>query len=251
MTWMLAGLVIPLQIVPLDMTACEIWFYFSTAGVLGMIGVLLMHFQAKLNVTWFLFIVVLLMCALGARTIARSTDWNSQDKLAIHNIHAGSHDYSAFNILAIDLAKNGDFQGAWPYAITSVRMFPTGSNYLTLANIESNLGHYSQAWHSYKKAFDYTHDPLAAQNLGMLALIYGNANTNEQLLQNMVVAFPRNGSLWLDLAIFEEAQGNNDAAKTALEKAMEFIQVSQTIYTGIMAHQPFGVNVDSRFLKIQ
>jgi hypothetical protein len=47
--WFLAGLLTLVQLVPLDMTASEPWFYFSMAGLLGMIGIVLKAFPLRLS----------------------------------------------------------------------------------------------------------------------------------------------------------------------------------------------------------
>ncbi len=43
-TWSALGILVHIQIIPLDFTASEPWFYFSSAGVLGMIGIIVITF---------------------------------------------------------------------------------------------------------------------------------------------------------------------------------------------------------------
>jgi hypothetical protein len=95
--WTALGLLLNLQIVPLDFTASDPWFYFPMAGLLGMIGVCITVFKFKIRFDEkYIFIgTSILIILLGTLTILRTLDWTSQYKLATKDIAASSSEYIA------------------------------------------------------------------------------------------------------------------------------------------------------------
>ncbi len=66
--WAALGLLTTIQVVALDMTASQTWFYFSMAGVLGMIGIVITVYPIRIRQVWLLIIAIILLGSLGTRT---------------------------------------------------------------------------------------------------------------------------------------------------------------------------------------
>ena len=90
--WVILGLFTLIQIIPLDMTASETWFYFSMAGLLGIIGIIIKTFWKKLNPSWFLAATALVIIIFGGRTLMRGVDWNNKYHLDRLDITASKQD---------------------------------------------------------------------------------------------------------------------------------------------------------------
>jgi tetratricopeptide (TPR) repeat protein len=88
-TWFFIGLGLHLQLLPLDFTVADRWFYFPMVGVLGMAMavVLALKYRAtKLQTSFALAIIGILFTAYGIRTVIRNTDWYSGVTLFGHDI---------------------------------------------------------------------------------------------------------------------------------------------------------------------
>jgi protein O-mannosyl-transferase len=244
--WVIIGLLIHLQIIPLDMTVAEPWFYFPMAGLLGLIGIMLIAIQSRINASWFVSIAVLLLLIFGIRTLIRGTDWSNEYTLATHDITASKEDYAAYSILAgYDLNKTNNYTEAKNYSLISVSIHPYFTNYYNLGLALSDLGDYAGAQAAYEHSLDYGQPGVIYENLGWLTLVYGSYNANKQILQNGLAKYPHDATLWTYLAILEKRNGHAADAKADIANAAVNGQVGQNVYSGIMNNQPFTVSIDT------
>lgn len=241
--WIVIGLLLHLQIIPLDMTVCETWFYFSTAGLLGMIGIILIVFQAKIKPSWFLVLAALIVGLLAFRTAIRGMDWSSPYMLATHDLVTSKEQFNAYNVLAAHYASLRDFNTAKLYASRSVELFTDGTNSSTLGGILIVLGDYSQAYSVLINGLKQ--QPLAVEyeDLAHLTLVYGSPEANEQFLRKSVRLYPADGELWFYYAVQLYRNGNVTDAKNAINKAATLSQIPPSVYNGIMNQQPFELHV--------
>lgn len=247
--WAGIGLLGALQIIPLDMTACEDWFYFSMAGVLGMIGVVLTTWQERIKPQWFVVVVVLVIGSLGLRTALRGTDYRSQYVLSMRDVAASKEDYNAYNNLAHMFDSQGNYQEAKAYALQSLAIYPAYYTYSNLGVALQNLGDYQGAAGAYKSVLKYGGDSRQLINgvddrLGALTLVSGDYASNQSFLLGALQEYPQDSQLWLYLAIVEDAHGNAANAKTAIQNATKYGEISPVLYDDIMANQPFTLDLD-------
>lgn len=244
--WAYLGLVCILQITPLDMTACENWFYFSMFGFIGMIAVLLTTFQARIKPSWFFTVCILLIVGLGVRTAIRGTNYSSTYTLASHDIAVSKQDYAAYSDLAEyeeDVAYNSVLANA--YAQKSVAIHPYFSNYYNLAEAETGLNDYAAAVKSYQISLRYGQPVQTYENLAWLTMVYGNYTADRQLILTGINKYPQDASLWTYLAILEYRHGNLVVARADIKTAAKYGQVSQNIYQSILSDQSFKVTIDN------
>ncbi len=125
-TWFIIGLGLHLQIIPLDLSASERWFYFPIVGALGVIGILGSMVDFKLDRIRKIIpiIAVLLIVLLSIRTIVRSYDWRDNFTLASHDIRISKNDYLIHGSLAYELAKSGNLEDAKRELKKSIELFP-------------------------------------------------------------------------------------------------------------------------------
>jgi hypothetical protein len=241
--WAFLGIFPYLQIIPLDMTACEIWFYFSAVGFIGMLGSLLVAFRSYVRLDWFFIVVALVIGALGVRTAFRGLDYRSSYTLAQHDIVSSQGDYYADEIIAQNLDAQGRFQEAKTYALRSTSIYPTITSYQTLGQTLGQLNDYPAAVGAFDRGIRYgVYSPLY-EDLGLLTLVYGNPTTNQRFLESSLRTFPQDSTLWMYLAFLEEKEGNNTGAKVAIANAAKFGRISSIAYDDIMNNRSFTLSV--------
>jgi tetratricopeptide (TPR) repeat protein len=240
-----------LQIIPLDMTVCEDWFYPSMAGVLGMIGIASSTFKIKIRPAWLILLAILLVGGLGIRTAVRGTDYKSQYVLAMRDLTVSKGDYSAMNDIAEGLTSQGKFKTAAVYAQHSADIYPTVSNYNNLGVALQQSGNYEGAMAAYNHALKYGSLSEVYENLGQIELVYGRPPSNFQFFQKAINAYPQDYKLWLYIAILEGAEGTNASAKAAIANAAKYGPIPQIIYYDIMNNHPFTLPILNKTLLVR
>ncbi len=136
--WFVLGMGLLMQVIPLDMTLSENWFYFASAGLLGMIGVLLSTYQAKINTKSIIIVSCIVLLLFGIRTAVRGVEWRNEWGLDRSDIAVSSDDYVAENDLAIYYFDQGNYPIATKYVTQSIDAYPFTFNYnLTLRKTSS------------------------------------------------------------------------------------------------------------------
>lgn len=237
--WSLLGLIIISQIVPLDMTVCETWIYFSMAGVLGMIGVLLTAFPFRIHPKWLILVIgMILISLLGARTTLRGFDWGNLYTLAKIDITASPDDYNADIQLATSLTKLSEFNQANQAAEHAVAIYPTADTYNALGTEQFVSGNYSSALKSFMSALNYSQAGYLYENIAALSLWYGNPSTNIAFINNALSHFGNDGKLWLYMAILLQEQHDNNNAVIAITNASKLGVNNPYYYDHIINNQP-------------
>jgi hypothetical protein len=242
--WMSIGVVAHLQIVPLDMTVSLSWFYFSMAGLLGMIGVLLIALENKIKPDWFFAVAGLVIVLFAVRSTLWGVDWRTLYVLARNDLSSSSDDYNADNVLANYYIKQDSYLSAKPYAEGSVDSFPTYTSYNSLGLVLAGLKDYPAAESAYHAGLHYGGLNAIYENLAALTLVYGNPVNDRAYLLQASSEFPQDSTIWLCTAIFDDEHNDNPGAKIAITNAARYGQVSATIYGAIMDNQKLDLTLN-------
>jgi protein O-mannosyl-transferase len=149
--WFCLGLAMHLQLIPLDATVADRWFFFPIIGLLGMIGVLISIFSNRIrsntlirNIALSIYCIVFL--SLSCLTIIRNSQWYSKIELYSHDIkYAGESPMLYANYGGL-LMMRGKFDEAKPYLEKSVSLDPKiGSNLNNLAVWYEHNKNYAKA----------------------------------------------------------------------------------------------------------
>jgi len=242
--WMTIGVGIHLQVFALDFTVTLPWIYFATAGLLGMIGVVVTNLEPfkSFDRRKALILALIVVLLLGARTFARGFDYKDQYTLAKHDVQATSEQFNAYNSMAIYEASQNDFDTALKHARKSVSIYSAATNNNTLGGILYLKGDYPgaySAWHQGLKTMELSDIYV---NLVRLTLVYGPPKENEEIIVKALNYFPQNSNMWTYYAIQLQRNGNNPRAKEAIERANQLEPVPGFIYNNIMENKPFTVN---------
>jgi Tfp pilus assembly protein PilF len=244
--WAMLGLLPYLQITPLDMTACETWFCFSMIGVLAMIGLALPAIKLRritIKPEWLLLLAIIIFTAFAIRTIERGSNYSSQYNIAIHDLAVSKNDYSALNNIAKYMIDNGRYQDAEAYVNQSIAIFPGLGNYDNLGVIYQQTARYDQAIDTYKKALEMGSMNFVYENLAQIYLGTWQDPKTETFLHSALTLYPLDYRLLTYMAILKAAQGDNESAKTYIEKALIYGEVPPTLYAAIIKHQPLTFTI--------
>jgi len=246
--WFFAGMLIHMQILPLDATVAEGWFYFPIVGLLGMIGITLEIF--KINVTNKIFIpaIVCIMVLLSIRTFIRSFDWRNEFTIASHDIKVSKDAWGLENELSYAYFQKGMYPDAKIYAERSIQLYPFAINYINLGAADFSMKDYRDAKNAYIQSLHYGNFNQTYDSLAFLALSYGDPQKNIKFIKNSALPrFPQDGKLWLYLAALEYNFGNKQNARFEIQQAYKYDPEMQTIgvYNAIMNNKPVRINLKS------
>lgn len=239
--WAAIGLLPYLQIVPLDMTVSETWFYFSLAGVMGMIGVVLTVFKPPIGRKQLAVVTAVLVLALGLRTAVRGLDWHDPFALALKDISGSSQDFSAYAYVADEFIAQSNYTGAISYAEKSVAVYPNFDGYSDLGDAQAYLGNYAAAYTAYTNALPYGSDASLYERVAQLAVVSGNPATNSSFFSKSVKLYPQDAAIWEYLALFDEIHGNNSGAKISISNSADYTQLPPALIYNINNEQPFPI----------
>lgn len=244
MLWCMIGLAMTTQVVALDMTASETWFYFPMVGILGMIGIISRLLPSKLRFNRILlFSLVLVVAVLGLRTAIRGLDWQSAVTLAAKDITASKNDYNAYDTLASEQIADGNLNKAQHLAQQSISIYPTLNNYDLLGQILSKQRKYAEAVSVYDLGLQYGANTSTYDKLAELTLVYGGYADGVQYFSGVLQQYPNNPTLLMYFALFEARWDDNSQAKIAIGRAAAYGQVPEIFYNHIMNDQPFTVSL--------
>lgn len=239
--WAFIGILPYLQLIPLDMTACANWLYFSMAGVLGMLGTFISSRDWKIPGNGVIAAAGIVVGLLGVSTIIQGTYYGSPLKLAQHDLANSKEDYAAYGEVAKGLIDAGNYAEAVRYAKHSVELQPTLFNYQNLGVALQYTGDSQGAIQAYESAAKYGSQATLYENLSLLALESDDTTKANKIFEQAVAAYPSDYKIWLFYALFQASQGHNNQAQASITNASKFGQVPQQLYEAIMNNQPFAL----------
>lgn len=240
----MAGIFLHLQLLPLDMTVAERWFYFPFIGCLGIIGVTICFINLKNRKLIFfaeIFVLVILI-ALGLRTMIRNSDWNTSYSLFSHDVLINDNFYLE-NKTGVELTLLSRNNEAQEHFRKSIQFLPTASAFSGLGFVYLEEGTYSKAEEYFEKAIslDKEYSP-SYQNLAYALLKSNNPKAAIKITNQGLVLFPKNDQLWILLAFAEYQSGDKDTAAQAALNAYNLSgsNYAGAVYNAIMHNQPIN-----------
>ncbi|MBI3385480.1 tetratricopeptide repeat protein [Candidatus Gottesmanbacteria bacterium] len=232
--WFVLGMGLHMQIIPLDMTVADRWFYFPIVGLLGMIGVFLKSINSIKYKKTLIMLSVVLLTLLSLRTVERSFDWKNPFTLYMHDIQGNNSSFDLESNVGAELFRAGRKEEAKKHFERSVALVP--DHWVNTANL---AGYYYDA-KDYTNAEKYyllsiKNDPYfnsSYENYARMLLFEPNSDVikAKKFLDNSVKIFPRNGKLWLYLAIADYLQGLPVEALQAAQISVQLTPVNDSIY---------------------
>jgi tetratricopeptide (TPR) repeat protein len=124
--WFAYGISLYMQVIPLDMSASERWFYFPIIGVLGMFGLFIQSLHVKsVDIKNILIVFLSIMLfSLGFRSVIRGLDWQNPITLYTHDLQLNKNDYLIHSDLGYELYRSGNLNEAKAEFEKSYKLFP-------------------------------------------------------------------------------------------------------------------------------
>ncbi len=195
-SFLVLGLGLHSQLVPLDMTVAERWFYFPSVGFLGLAGVLVSEYHRTLEKYRqpVMAISALVLVLVSSRTFMRVFDW--RDGLTLftrdERIAAGNFDFE--NNLGVYLFRAGRLKEARAHYLRSVAVAPHWwTNWNNLAVTYEIGGDLKRAGKYYQKALENGDYYLAYENYANLLLKQKDYVAAKEFLEKEALPkFPNN-----------------------------------------------------------
>lgn len=193
------GLVVHLQIIPLDQTVADRWFYFPMVGLLGIIGSVITYLNSKrwLNIKLVMPIVFVILILLSARAIIRNMNWKDPGALYTHDLKYDQTSYQLVRVLGSEYFNQGKLAEAKAYYVRATHLFPSSSTFSSLGKLYLATKRYKEAEEAYETALKYE---------------------------------PNLATSWLYLAIAKQKLGNKEGALEAARKLYSIAPNKTTSY---------------------
>ncbi len=244
--WFILGLALYLQVIPLDMTVAERWFYIPMVGMLGMVGVILQTVKIKPAIQIVgLFIAIVIIICFSLRTIVRNTNWINAITLYSHDVQFNKDSFDLENQLAGELSLAGRYDEALIHAQRAIKLEPRDvRNWVTIGTIYMRQKEVKKGLVYLRKALDYDGGNYNAfYNLSYGYLLLDDPQSAKSYAEWGMKTYSSDANLLLFKAIAEYKLGDEQRALKDAEAANNMLrtQTSNYIYTQIMNKQPINV----------
>lgn len=184
-------------VVSLDGTVADRWFYFSSLGLLAMLGVLLEDFAFPKLANVATAIILLWGVGLGIRSSIRGLDWSDNFTLCAHDLQIFPDSYDMHNNLGVEHFRRGRIAEAKVEFERSVQLAPGWDvNWNNLGSVYFRTGDLQKAEQAYMKSMQNGTYYMAFENYAHLLVRlkrYDEAKTF--LFQQALPRFPESGPL--------------------------------------------------------
>lgn len=164
--WFYLSIGMLLQVVPLDLTVSDRWFYSSAVGLLGMFGTLfyaiarffnnqdtiILHKYKKI-MSYITICGVIIIVLLSIRTIIRNTNYHDDLTLNTHDAQVKDNAELEYNI-GDDLINQKKYKQAYPHLLRSVNLFPYVDNLQSFGVYYDRIGNVQKAKEYYYKSIE-------------------------------------------------------------------------------------------------
>lgn len=240
--WFFVGILIHIQLLPLDMTVADRYFYFGVVGIIGMLGIIIKNIGEKnKRVSSFgITVAIILLIILSVRTIIRNTNWYDGISLYSHDLQFEKNDRME-NLFAVGLINANRYAEAQVHLENLLARNPKEpALYVNLAIAYEITGNFAKAGQTYGKG-------LSADDSGAVYYNYsrfliereGKITDSKNIAEKGLLKFPQNGSLWLMKAVCEYKLGEKSSALTDAKKAKSISPgiATQSVYDAIVNNQ--------------
>ncbi len=226
--FVLLGILMHIQIVPLDMTVADRWFYFPFIGILGLLQIWFSKLKkTKHLITGFLSLTVVLFCL----TFSRSLDWQNQYTLYGHDVKFNTQSYQLQNGWALELMNKGKYNEAEPFIRQSIKLKPDFCySWNNLGSVYAQKKDFNKARQYYEQALKKNPCTIAYNNLATLMYYHFDHKDAYTYIKTALRDYPNSPRLYLMLALLENEKGNKEAALMAAKNSYKLNQSTASIY---------------------
>jgi hypothetical protein len=214
-SWFVVGLLLYLQIFPLDVTVADRFFYFPIIGLLFVIGLFLQSIPLNKNLqTVYLYTGILLLIVLSVRTVIRNTNWVNQTTLLTHDEQLSHTDYEQELLYSVDLFWQNKTDDSLIHAQKALILYPRSwIGWNTLGAIYYKKGNVSAAKKAYLHSIAIDDRYYQTyENMAILLYNYDSHKKTRDFTRKATQLFPYSSQLWFYRAITEYELGDYNNA---------------------------------------
>lgn len=231
--WLLIGLALYIQLLPLSMAVADRWFYFPMVGILGLLGLIIRQFSI-LNLKFSLKILnykfqinqvmvllgILIIAALSIRTIIRNTNFKDDKTLFFHDIKINPHSYMIQTSIGIIYFNESNYQEAERYFLKSLELFPFEPiSWVNLGSLYEKQKDFPKALYYFKGSLDKYPILLAYERISTVELALGNLANSQEITDAGLNIFPSSAQLHFNMGLLHYKKNSLEAALQEIEKA--------------------------------
>jgi len=155
--WFIVGLGLHLQIIRLDQTVSDRWFYFPIIGLLGVVGTIISYLNLNLGLKSKIttLLVLLIIVVFSSRVIIRNSNWKDRLTLITHDIKVNQDSYQLEGGLAGEYESRGNISEAEKHFTRSVELFPSLNSYSNIGAFYLRNDRFKNAADAFNKAVRY------------------------------------------------------------------------------------------------
>lgn len=221
--WFSIGVVMLVQIFPLDGTVADRWFLFPIVGLLGLVGVIVEFINYKKSV---LFLLVVSIGLFACRTIIRSEDWKDNLTIVRHDTQV-TDSFSLESNLGYQLSRLGYYDEALIHLEKSVNLNPhwwanwnnLGMLYRHKGYAENDPVYIDKARSSFDRAIENTFFQFPYENQAELLLGFKGPQEAKDFIDSISSKITLDYLLLRYLAITEYKLGNQERAVSAAKQS--------------------------------
>jgi hypothetical protein len=231
--WFALGLLVHLQIQPLDSTVADHWFYFPIIGLLGMLLILTseIKFEKKISLNIIFFLCLILLLSLSLRSFVRTFDWRNETTLSTHDLQSYPNNFVLQNTLGTNLLDKNDLPNAEIHFKKALIIDP-GNNmawnnlgflYEKLGMKNKNPKLYQMADGYYQKSIAISPNQTAYVNLAEVKLFKEQVDlrSTNDFIKTSLIKYPNNPNLLFMHAITLYILKDKQNALIELSKALQ------------------------------
>lgn len=219
--WLIVGLGFHIQLIPLDVTVADRWFYFPIIGLLGLLGYLFQQIKGtgtfkKVPLrTLSICLIALIISLLSYRTILRNFDWKDTKTLALHDLELQKDNDRLLSSLGAVYLEEQNYEKAIYYLKQSTDLYPHwGVSMYNLAVSYHKSNRPDEAKIYYEKAIKNAPQYINAyENMAILLLHSYSPDQAKVYTQDALKKFPNSTKLQQVLFLSEQKLASSSATE--------------------------------------
>ena len=245
----LVGLLPHLQLIPLDATIAERWFYVPIIGILGTLLILLETYwwvlPRRVSVGFISLVIVLLV----AWTLIRTFGWYDSKTLLTRDVALTPGNYYLENTLGALYLQEKNYALAKPHIEKSVAAYPYYGNLANMGIVYLKEKDYEKARMYFTQSIDAKGNYTTYQNFAnFLLYIMKDYSGARDFALGSIKRYPKAGLMWLVLAQADYRLGNQALALGEAETAFKLqpFPLSHDVFLTILEGRELDI---TRYIK--
>lgn len=253
--WFLSGFLMIIQLIPLDLTVADRWFYFPLTGLLGIIGLMIQQIQKRRFTVVISAFAIVIIVLFSLRTILRNLNWSDSRTLYSHDIQIEDN-YDLENNYGITLFTENEHTKALEVLLKANAMQSTettlrnvGTVYLALRNDKLSGIYLEKAYHTTSYAFSHKHQVATYYTLARYYMTIGKPLLSKKITDIGIEDYPDSWDLWYIKALCEYLLNNKQGAIYSAQKAYAISPNDQTssLYSNLVNNIPLNIQTNSDY----